>query len=453
MEGHENNFNFSDEQLNEERSFTPADSFESTPRKPGKKSNRSVLRVVLSVVLVLALVGGSCGLTYAVLNGQWSAKAQVSANTVGQTQPLSTAQSGITAANVTYAVSPEGSQTPRMVYENNAQSVVAVSSTVQSTVYGQTREGTSSGSGFIISTDGYVVTNCHVVEGATAVTVTVSTGDEYEATIIGSDSVNDVALLKVEASGLPAVKIGSSDKLAIGDMVCAIGNPLGSLTATLTVGYVSGKDRQVTTDNSTINMIQTDAAINSGNSGGPLFNMYGEVVGITSAKYSGTTSSGASIEGISFAIPIDDVMSIISDLQEYGYVTGAYLGVNVQDTDAAAAKLYGMPTGAYVNSVVDGGSADRAGVQPKDIIIGLGDIEVTNRTELTRALRRFKAGDETTITVIRSGERITLNITLDEKPKDLDSSNSTTATEPNMPESGDYSEWFDYFFGNGRNGK
>lgn len=453
MEGHENNFNFSDEQLNEERSFTPADSFESTPRKPGKKSNRSVLRVVLSVVLVLALVGGSCGLTYAVLNGQWSAKAQVSANTVGQTQPLSTAQSGITAANVTYAVSPEGSQTPRMVYENNAQSVVAVSSTVQSTVYGQTREGTSSGSGFIISTDGYVVTNCHVVEGATAVTVTVSTGDEYEATIIGSDSVNDVALLKVEASGLPAVKIGSSDKLAIGDMVCAIGNPLGSLTATLTVGYVSGKDRQVTTDNSTINMIQTDAAINSGNSGGPLFNMYGEVVGITSAKYSGTTSSGASIEGISFAIPIDDVMSIISDLQEYGYVTGAYLGVTVQDTDAAAAKLYGMPTGAYVNSVVDGGSADRAGVQPKDIIIGLGDIEVTNRTELTRALRRFKAGDETTITVIRSGERITLNITLDEKPKDLDSSNSTTATEPNMPESGDYSEWFDYFFGNGRNGK
>ena len=453
MEGHENNFNFSDEQLNEEQSFTPADSLESAPRKPGKKSNRSVLRAVLSVVLVLALVGGSCGLTYAVLSDQWSAKAQANANTASQTQSLSTAQSGITATNVTYAVSPEGTQTPRMVYENNAQSVVAVSSTVQSTVYGQTREGTSSGSGFIISADGYVVTNYHVVEGATAVTVTVSTGDEYEATIIGSDSVNDVALLKVEASGLPAVKIGSSDKLAIGDMVCAIGNPLGSLTATLTVGYVSGKDRQVTTDNSTINMIQTDAAINSGNSGGPLFNMYGEVVGITSAKYSGTTSSGASIEGISFAIPIDDVMSIISDLQEYGYVTGAYLGVTVQDTDAAAAKLYGMPTGAYVNSVVDGGSADRAGVQPKDIIIGLGDIEVTNRTELTRALRRFKAGDETTITVIRSGERITLNITLDEKPKDLDSSNSTTATEPNMPQSGDYSEWFDYFFGNGRNGK
>lgn len=453
MEGHENNFNFSDEQLNGEQSFTPADSFDLTPEKPGKKSKRSALRAVLSVVLVLALVGGSCGLTYAVLNDRWSAKAQASINIASQVQPLSTSQSDMTATNVTYAVSPEGTQTPRMVYENNAQSVVTVSSTVQSTVYGQTREGTSSGSGFIISADGYVVTNYHVVEGATAITITVSTGDEYDATVIGSDSVNDVALLKVDASDLPAVKIGSSAKLAIGDMVCAIGNPLGSLTATLTVGYVSGKDRQVTTDNSTINMIQTDAAINSGNSGGPLFNMYGEVVGITSAKYSGTTSSGASIEGISFAIPIDDVMSIISDLQEYGYVTGAYLGVTVQDTDASVAKLYGMPTGAYVNSVVDGGSADRAGVQPKDIIIGLGDIEVSNCTELTRALRRFKAGDETTITVIRSLERITMDITLDEKPRDLDSSNSTTATEPNMPQDGDYSEWFDYFFGDGRNGK
>ena len=332
-----------------------------------------------------------------------------------------------------------------MVYENNAKSVVAVSSTFRSTVYGQTREGTSSGSGFIISDDGYVVTNRHVVEGATDVTVTLSTGDEYTAKVIGSDSLNDVALLKVEATGLPAVKLGSSDKLAIGDMVCAIGNPLGSLTATLTVGYVSGKDRQVTTDNSTINMIQTDAAINSGNSGGPLFNMYGEVVGITSAKYSGTTSSGASIEGISFAIPIDDVMSIIDDLQEYGYVTGAYLGVTVTDTDAAAAKLYGMPTGAYVNSVEDGGAADRAGVQPKDIIIGLGDTDISNRTELTRVLRRFKAGDTTTITVIRSGERMTMDITLDEKPRDTQSSSSTV--EPTQPQNGDYDEWYKFFFG------
>ena len=410
--------------------------------------HRFGLRKAVGAVLALALVVGSCGLTYAAVNNKWEDKMQEATASISsmQQQVGALGNSGsVPATNVTYAVSPEGAQTPRMVYENNAKSVVAVSSTVQTNYYGQTRQGTSTGSGFIISDDGYVVTNHHVVEGATDVTVTLSTGDEYTAKVIGSDSLNDVALLKVEATGLPAVKLGSSDKLAIGDMVCAIGNPLGSLTATLTVGYVSGKDRQVTTDNSTINMIQTDAAINSGNSGGPLFNMYGEVVGITSAKYSGTTSSGASIEGISFAIPIDDVMSIIDDLQEYGYVTGAYLGVTVTDTDAAAAKLYGMPTGAYVNSVEDGGAADRAGVQPKDIIIGLGDTDISNRTELTRVLRRFKAGDTTTITVIRSGERMTMDITLDEKPRDTQSSSSTV--EPTQPQNGDYDEWYKFFFG------
>lgn len=437
--------NHSEDNITEE--FEPKTNTQpSAPENQPK--HRFGLRKAVSAVLALALVVGSCGLTYAAVNNKWEDKMQEATASISsmQQQLGALGNSGsVSATNVTYAVSPEGAQTPRMVYENNAKSVVAVSSTIRSTVYGQTREGTSSGSGFIISDDGYVVTNHHVVEGATDVTVTLSTGDEYTAKVIGSDSLNDVALLKVEATGLPAVKLGSSDKLAIGDMVCAIGNPLGSLTATLTVGYVSGKDRQVTTDNSTINMIQTDAAINSGNSGGPLFNMYGEVVGITSAKYSGTTSSGASIEGISFAIPIDDVMSIIDDLQEYGYVTGAYLGVTVTDTDAAAAKLYGMPTGAYVNSVEDGGAADRAGVQPKDIIIGLGDTDISNRTELTRVLRRFKAGDTTTITVIRSGERMTMDITLDEKPRDTQSSSSTV--ESTQPQNGDYDEWYKFFFG------
>ena len=437
--------NHSEDNITEE--FEPKTNTQ--PSAPvNQPKHRSGLRKAVSAVLALALVVGSCGLTYAAVNNKWEDKMQEATASISSMQQQLGAlrnSGSVSATNVTYAVSPEGAQTPRMVYENNAKSVVAVSSTIRSTVYGQTREGTSSGSGFIISDDGYVVTNRHVVEGATDVTVTLSTGDEYTAKVIGSDSLNDVALLKVEATGLPAVKLGSSDKLAIGDMVCAIGNPLGSLTATLTVGYVSGKDRQVTTDNSTINMIQTDAAINSGNSGGPLFNMYGEVVGITSAKYSGTTSSGASIEGISFAIPIDDVMSIIDDLQEYGYVTGAYLGVTVTDTDAAAAKLYGMPTGAYVNSVEDGGAADRAGVQPKDIIIGLGDTDISNRTELTRVLRRFKAGDTTTITVIRSGERMTMDITLDEKPRDTQSSSSTV--EPTQPQNGDYDEWYKFFFG------
>ena len=346
-----------------------------------------------------------------------------------------------------------GMMSPKMVYQSNARSVVGISAAVQTVSYaGQTRQGTSTGSGFIITENGYVVTNYHVIEGATSVTVVIDNDEEYEAEVVGFDALNDVAVLKIDGKDLPAVTLGSSDELSIGDMVVAIGNPLGSLTATLTVGYVSGKDRQVSTDSKTvINMIQTDAAINSGNSGGPLFNMRGEVVGITSAKYSGTTSSGASIEGISFAIPIDDVMGIIGDLRDFGYVTGAYLGVTVQDTDASAAALYGLPTGAYVVSVVDGGSADRAGVQPKDIIIGLGEYEVSNRTELTRFLRKFKAGDTTTITVIRSGERVTMDITLDEKPKDLNNPAAITPTEPSMPQDGSFDEWYKYFFGENKN--
>ena len=227
-------------------------------------------------------------------------------------------------------------------------------------------------------------------------------------------------------------------------MVVAIGNPLGDLTSTQTVGYVSGKNREITTDNTIIDMIQTDAAINPGNSGGPLFNMKGEVVGITTAKYSGTTSSGASIEGIGFAIPIDDVLTIISDLMDYGYVTGAYLGVTVQNMDESAA-MYGLPMGAYVIDVAKGASADRAGIQVKDIIISIGEYRVESITDLTRSLRNFKAGDTTTMTVIRSGARMELTITLDERPVGFDGTVPSQEQPAEMPSEGSYEEWFDYF--------
>ena len=440
---------------NEYRSFEPRqehipDAQPALPQQSSRKK-RPLLRTAISVALVLALVAGSCGLTYSVMNSQWEEKAAMDAAAMEKMQKKLDALQVTPTENLTYS-GEAGMMSPKMVYQNNAKSVVAISSTIQTVSYGgQTRQGTSTGSGFILTEDGYVVTNYHVIENAVAVTVVMDNEEEYDAEVIGYDSLNDVAVLKVNAKGLPAVTLGSSDDLCIGDMVVAIGNPLGSLTATLTVGYVSGKDRQVSTDSSTvINMIQTDAAINSGNSGGPLFNMYGEVVGITSAKYSGTTASGASIEGISFAIPIDDVMSIIGDLRDFGYVTGAYLGVTVQDTDASAASVYGLPTGAYVVTVVDGGSANRAGIQPKDIIIALGEYDVSNVSELTRTLRKFKAGDTTTVTVIRSGERVTMDITLDEKPKDLNT--STAVTEPTMPQSGDYDEWYKYFFGENKNG-
>ncbi len=306
--------------------------------------------------------------------------------------------------------------TPAQVYAANVKSVVAISTQISTTnAFGQVSATASAGSGFVISENGYIVTNYHVVENAVSLKVITYDSQEYSARVVGFDSGNDMAVLKIEAQGLQPAKLGSSDDLIVGDQVVAIGNPLGELTSTLTVGYVSAKDRDVSTDGTVINMLQTDAAINSGNSGGPLFNMKGEVVGITTAKYSGTTSSGASIEGIGFAIPIDDVQKKIMDLYEYGHFTGASLGVMVQDVDRTTAEYYGIPMGAYVVRVVDGSGAHKAGVRAKDIIVAVGDHSVTGINELSRVLENFKGGDTTTITVWRSGVEVTLEITLDTK--------------------------------------
>ena len=222
-----------------------------------------------------------------------------------------------------------------------------------------------------------------MVEGASRLTVITFMGDEYEARLVGFDQMNDVAILKVEAAGLPTVTIGSSDELIVGDQVVAIGNPLGELTSSLTVGYISAKDRTINTDGNLINMMQTDAAINPGNSGGPLFNMKGEVIGITTAKYSGSTGSGASIEGIGFAIPIADVMSMTEDLIANGYRTNqAYLGVSVRDLPADTAAMYSLPTGSYILEVTEGSCAQAAGIQPKDIIIAIGEYPVEGNSTL-----------------------------------------------------------------------
>lgn len=312
---------------------------------------------------------------------------------------------------------PDGSMTPGQVYAKAVDSVVAVTSRIEIANGSQITAGMSFGSGFILTEDGYIVTNYHVVEGGTSLFITMHNGTEYPATLCGYDSTNDIAVLKVEAEGLPHVTLGSSKNLIVGDQVAVIGNPLGELTSTLTVGYISAKDRVISTDGSLINMLQTDASVNSGNSGGPIFNMNGEVVGIITAKYSGTSGSGASIEGIGFAIPIDDVVKKISDLKEFGYVTGAYLGVSVQDMDRTVAEYYGLPMGAYVASVTEGFCAKEAGVQAKDIIVALGEHQVTGINSLTNALQNFAAGDTTTITVWRGGLEVELEITLDEKPQ------------------------------------
>ena len=432
--------------------YQPQPEMPKQQKKP-KKAKGGFWKKAVAALLVVALVAGGCLITAASVNNYWEDRNEDTVEYFSrqiselqdQINTISGRSSG-TSVSGSPAASVDG-LTPAQVYAQNVDSVVAISSTIQTSYYGQITEGTSSGSGFILTEDGYVVTNYHVVEGASAVDVITHDSASHAATVVGYDSTNDIALLKIEAEGLSAATLGSSSDLIIGDMVVAIGNPLGELTSTQTVGYVSGIGREVSTDSlTTISMIQTDAAINPGNSGGPLFNMKGEVVGITTAKYSGTTSSGASIEGIGFAIPIDDVLGMLSDLMDYGYVTGAYLGVSVINTDTEATAMFGLPNGAQVKEVVSGASADRAGVQVNDIIIDLGGHEVTNVTTLTRALRNFKAGDTTTITVVRSGAEKVLTITLDEKPRDL-TTTTIPDTDSSMPSEGDYEEWFKFFFG------
>ncbi len=377
--------------------------------KPKKKASR-VGRRILAAVLAVVILAGCCTAT-ALLTARHCTQSnteQMQLYIDQKIQALLDDRQNSTGSNTNVTVTVNGLSASE-IYEKNLSGIVAVTCTMSN--------GTSAGTGFVISEDGYLVTNYHVVENASSVKVTFEDGTKYTCTVVGYDSTNDIAVLLAEdAEGLHPLTIGKSSELKVGDPVVAIGNALGELSFSLTAGHVSGVDRQVTTDGSVLNMLQTDTAINSGNSGGPLFNALGEVVGITTAKYSGTTSSGASIEGISFAIPLDDVIGIINDLKNYGYVTGAYLGVSVSDVNSVA-QQYGVPAGAHVREVVKGYCAARAGVQEGDIIIELGGYTVNSLNSLSRALRNFKAGDESTIVVWRSGERIVLSVTFDEKPQ------------------------------------
>lgn len=403
-------------------------------KAPAVKKERKWLRRFVAAVLVICLVVGCCGATAVLMNNYWQVKTDLFSQAMNNKltalqQQLDDAKLGNGDGAV---IAPsEGPLTPAQVYEQNVSAVVAV--TTDSSV----------GSGFIISKDGYIVSNQHVVDGAKSIYIVMHDGTEHRAELVGQDTTNDVSLLKIEVSDLPFVSIGSSDRIVVGAQVCAIGNPLGELTATLTVGYISAKDRIVATDGTTLNMLQTDAAINSGNSGGPLFDMQGNVVGITTAKYSGTSGSGATIEGIGFAIPIDDVVEIVSDLQEFGYVKAAYLGVTVRDVETTVIQNYGFPAGAYVAEVVRGLSAEQAGVRVKDIIVNVGGYPVSSVADLTRVLRKFDTGETTTITVFRGGSEVDLSITMGEKPQD-----STTQQPENSVPSfgfGDIENWWENF--------
>ena len=393
---------------------------ENAATKKEKKKSGVGMRIV-SILLTLALVVGGCCITGFTVAGIMRQKNETMKlhfdEKLGILQDRLEKLEGV-GEGVGPLEPPKENLSAGQVYEQNIQSVVAINCTITINAgFGQVVQSASAGSGFVMTEDGYIITNHHVVDGAESGKITVAfyDGAEYTAKLIGSDASSDIALLKIEASGLRPAVIGKSSSLAVGDQVVAIGNALGELSFSLTVGYISGIDRDVATDGSVMNMLQTDAAINSGNSGGPLFNARGEVIGINTAKYSGTTGSGASIEGISFAIPIDDVIGMLEDLRDYGHIKGVSMGVYVTDVDAAAAEMYGFPVGVYIREVMAGSPAQQADLQAKDIITEIGGYEIENMNDLTRALRQFEAGQTATITVWRSGIEHVLQITFAEK--------------------------------------
>lgn len=275
---------------------------------------------------------------------------------------------------------------------------------------------TGAGSGVILSADGTIVTNDHVVEGATRITVTTVDGTEYEATLLGTDSKTDVAVLKVEATGLTPVILGDSDVLTVGEYTMVIGNPLGQLGGTVTDGIISALSRDVTINGETMNLLQTNAAINPGNSGGGMFNEKGELVGIVNAK-SGNTDGSTSIEGLGFAIPVNTVKKSVEELLEYGYVRGRpALGVSLVDIDSMekAFQYRVGRLGVYVATVTAGGASEAAGVKVGDCIVSIGDVAVESYADVKAQLNNHSVGDVIQLQVIRDGRTLTLEITLEE---------------------------------------
>ena len=277
-----------------------------------------------------------------------------------------------------------------------------------------TQSGKASGTGIIMSDDGYIITNHHVIEDAQAVSVMTSSGQEYSAAIIGSDETSDLAVLKIEASGLQAAQFGDSSVLQVGDSVVAIGDPLGvTLRGTMTDGIISAINRDLTVNDRTMNLIQTNAALNNGNSGGPLINCYGQVIGINTMKMSNFYTSSSSVEGIGFAIPIDTAKPIIDELIEKGYVSGRpAIGIDGETLPATYRIYYRLPEGIYVTRVYANSDAAAKGICEGDIITAINETNVTSMEQLNRVKNQFTAGETVTLTIYRGGTYYDVDIIL-----------------------------------------
>ena len=421
------------------------------PVQPKKQGffHRAAVKVT-ALILACAVAGGLAGWGGAAIAGSGSNSGKT---TIQQSdrQP------------VTVQVKKVDGQTkmdPATVYASVVNSAVSINCSATSTnIFGQQTQTASSGSGFIITEDGYVVTNYHVVSGASSVQVTLYNGDTYDATVIGGDSDYDVAVLKINAAGLTPVTLGNSADVNVGDSVLAIGNPLGELTFSMSGGYVSSCNRAINVDGTPFNMIQVDCSINPGNSGGPLVNLYGEVVGIVSAKYSSYSST--TVEGLGFAIPISDVRSIITDIMENGAVTDkAYMAITAGTMNEQMAAQFNIDVteGVFVYSVVEGGAGEKAGLRLGDVITKMGDKTLTSRQDLSAAMKGYRAGDTVTLTVYRGGQYIEVELTFDAQPQTTGSEEDNTQSSGNnggnggsgqMPGNWDnWQDFYNYFFGN-----
>ena len=420
------------------------------PESPKKRGffHRTAVKVT-ALILACAVAGGLAGWGGAAIAGSSTSRTAIQQSS---RQPVS-----VQVKNVDGQTKME----PAEVYASVVNSAVSINFSATSTnIFGQQTQTASSGSGFIITEDGYVVTNYHVVSGASSVEVTLYNGDTYDATVIGGDSDYDVAVLKIEATGLQPVTLGESADVNVGDTVLAIGNPLGELTFSMSQGIVSSCDRAINVDGTPFNMIQVDCSINPGNSGGPLVNLYGEVVGIVSAKYS--TYSSTTVEGLGFAIPISDVRSIITDIMENGAVTDkAYMAITAGTMNEQMAAQFNIDVteGVFVYSVVEGGAGDKAGLRLGDVITKMGDKTLTSRQDLSAAMKGYRAGDTVTLTVYRGGQYIEVELTFDTQPQTTGSDDSSQSSDNSygygnggnsyggqMPDN--WQEFYNYFFGN-----
>ena len=383
------------------------------PKKKKKFNGKRVARSAVALVLAAAM-GFAGGFVGAKFGGSGKVVIQ-------QVAPSSTADSASGSdSSITAASSSGSSLTTEQVADLVSPSVVVITTEQvvysQWSWYGQNQVESGAGSGVIISSDGYILTCAHVVDGASTITVTIGDKD-YTATLVGEDTTSDIAVIKIDADGLTPATVGNSDSLKVGQSVMAVGNPLGELGGTVTGGMISALNRSVTIQGSssvnTMSLIQMDASVSPGNSGGGLFNMNGELVGIVNAK-----SSSSDAEGLGFAIPINDAIKVAQELLENGYVTGRpYLGITyLAVTDAQTASQLGVNAyGVYVVEVVKGGPAEKAGLQAGDRIVSVDGTEIASKDDLGTLMQKHAAGDTLSITIAREGQMQTVNVTLGEK--------------------------------------